>query len=196
MQFQNWLSEYAASRDEDVSRIHNAVKLFNLYTTRFEEVRILDFHEDGSLEEKFVCDYIPGSSNSCKAIRENGKHASSLNGSVNLDSEILAVEAYKRDLVDKSLSRKDVVGRVRERLSVTETPRICDSDLTKKLYEWLVASEQQLFGDVLPAKRIGVLNKDFGELLKKGQLCNLHVEKIFNDQDQSSPWIDFFREMK
>eukprot|EP00529_Nitzschia_sp_RCC80_P005887 CAMPEP_0113470346 /NCGR_PEP_ID=MMETSP0014_2-20120614/16393_1 /TAXON_ID=2857 /ORGANISM="Nitzschia sp." /LENGTH=1026 /DNA_ID=CAMNT_0000362903 /DNA_START=63 /DNA_END=3140 /DNA_ORIENTATION=- /assembly_acc=CAM_ASM_000159 len=188
MQFQNWLSEYSASRDEDVSKIHNAVKLFNLYTSRFEEVRVLDFHEDGSLEEKFVCDYIPGATNSCKAIREDEKHAPSLNGSVNLDSEILAVEAYEKNLVDKSLRRQDVVGRVGERLAGMELLRICDSNLTKKLYEWLVASEKQLFGEVLPAKRIGVLNKDFEELLKKGHLCHVHVEKIFNDQDQSSSW--------
>lgn len=69
-------------------------------------------HQEGNLVTNFMCKSLPSANNCCNRLKNGALEIPRENASIDLDHDIIAVEARKRGLLQKSLSRREVQDEV------------------------------------------------------------------------------------
>jgi hypothetical protein len=192
--FNDWFN--ALSQESEVSKIeHISMHLRDRYISSFDEVNFYPYHELADLEKNFVCKIVPGAIQTCESAKNSEKNTNEVSSlsTEYTDGDILAVNAYEKGLIKKGLDREHVADAIRNRLRSTgkNLARVCVSEVTKKLYDWMIDSEKSMLGSRWSSKRIAGINIDFQSFLESGKLCALDVEKEL----QNESWIAFFRSL-
>jgi len=191
--FNEWFD--VLTQESEVSKIeHLNMHLRDGYLSSFDNVEFYPYHDQADFQKDFVCRILL-LRQTCEITKEYGKDASK-KSSISTrytDGDILAVYAYGNGLIKKGLSRQHVADAVRNRIQSTGNvlSRVCPSNDTKKLYDWMVESEKAIFGSRWSSKRIAGINKDFQSFLESGKLCSLDVE----NEIQNGTWVDFFQSL-
>ena len=192
--FNDWFNAF--SQESEVSKIeHISMHLRDRYISSFDEVNFYPYHELADLEKNFVCKIVPGAIQTCESAKNSEKNTNDVSSlsTEYTDGDILAVNAYEKGLIKKGLDREHVADAIRNRLRSTgkNLARVCVSEVTKKLYDWMIDSEKSMLGSRWSSKRIAGINIDFQSFLESGKLCALDVEKEL----QNESWIAFFRSL-
>lgn len=192
--FNDWFNAF--SQESEVSKIeHISMHLRDRYISSFDEVNFYPYHELADLEKNFVCKIVPGAIQTCESAKNSEKNTNEVSSlsTEYTDGDILAVNAYEKGLIKKGLDREHVADAIRNRLRSTgkNLARVCVSEVTKKLYDWMIDSEKSMLGSRWSSKRIAGINIDFQSFLESGKLCALDVEKEL----QNESWIAFFRSL-
>ena len=192
--FNKWFNVFA--QESEVSKIeHISMHLRDRYISSFDEVNFYPYHELADLEKNFVCKIVPGAIQTCESAKNSEKNTNEVSSlsTEYTDGDILAVNAYEKGLIKKGLDREHVADAIRNRLRSTgkNLARVCVSEVTKKLYDWMIDSEKSMLGSRWSSKRIAGINIDFQSFLESGKLCALDVEKEL----QNESWIAFFRSL-
>jgi hypothetical protein len=193
--FSTWYEDFTSNWEptEFVEK-HPSVKLYRLYTPLFDNVVIFDMHQDGDLVTNFMCNVILKADNTCLKLKGNKIQLPIANPSVNLGHDILSVYAYDKGYVDKSLSRQEVVKAVGEYVKESDKsiPRYCHPGISKKMYDWLVASEVEIFGNEWSPERNTEMTESFNAFFATGKMCDVDAEEALRDQD----WVNFFQSLQ
>ena len=192
--FNKWFNVFA--QESEVSKIeHISMHLRDGYISSFDDVDFYPYNELADLEKDFVCRIVPGAIQTCESAKNSEKNTNKASplSTEYTDGDILAVDAYEKGLIKKGLARQHVADAIRNRLRSTgeNLARVCVSEVTKQLYDWMIDSEKDMVGIRWSSKRIAGINIDFQSFLESGKLCALDVEKEL----QNESWIDFFRSL-
>jgi hypothetical protein len=192
--FNKWFNVFA--QESEVSKIeHISMHLRDGYISSFDDVDFYPYNELADLEKDFVCKIVPGAIQTCESAKNSEKNTNKVSplSTEYTDGDILAVDAYEKGLIKKGLARQHVADAIRNRLRSTgkKLARVCVSEVTKQLYDWMIDSEKDMLGSRWSSKRIAGINIDFQSFLESGKLCALDVEKEL----QNESWIDFFRSL-
>jgi hypothetical protein len=193
--FSTWYEDFTNNwePDEFVEK-HPSVKFYHVYSPLFDNVVIFEKPQDEDLVTNFTCDLILKADHTCLKLKNNKVQLPTVNPSVNLDHDILSVYAYDKGYVDKSLSRREVVNAVGDyvKASTKNIPRSCHPGISKKIYDWLVASETEMFADEWSPERNAEMTESFNAFVATGKMCDVDVEEALRDQD----WVDFFQNLR
>lgn len=192
--FSSWYQDFTHNwESSEFVEKHRSVEFHHLYTPLFDDVVVYNMHQDGDLVTNFMCDVIPRADHTCLHLTTNKIQLPTVNPSVDLDNDILAVYAYDHGYVDKSLSRREVVNAVGKYVKQHDKtiPRACHPGISKQIYDWLLASEKELFINEWSSKREDELADSFKAFFEKGKLCDVDVEEALQDQD----WVEFFESL-
>lgn len=192
--FSTWYQEFTQNWEpSELVKKHRSVEFYHLYTPLFDNVVIYDMHQEGDLVTNFMCDVIPRADHTCLKLKHNKIDLPTVNPSVDLDHDILAVYAYDKGYVDKSLSRREVVNAVGKFVKESDKslPRACHPGISKQIYDWLVASEEEMFADSWSPTRSAEMTASFKTFFAKGKLCDVDVDEALRDQD----WVNFFHSL-
>ncbi|KAG7338714.1 hypothetical protein IV203_037316 [Nitzschia inconspicua] len=192
--FSAWYLEY--THDWGPSELvgkHRSVEFYHLYAPLFDNVIFYDMHKEGDFVTNFICDVIPRADHTCLKLKNNKIQLPPENPSVTLDHDILAVYAYDKGYVDKSLSRPKVVAAIGQYVKESNKilPRSCHPGTSKQIYDWLLATEEEMFPDSWSSTRQEELAESFKTFFRKGVMCDVDTEEVLRDQD----WIDFFQSL-
>ena len=195
--FNAWFIAFTENISDQKELEQLDLNLRDKYVSSFDDVDFYAYHQRKELVSNFVCHIIPKASKSCKAAKALDDDDSIVRGPTLLsdntaESDILAVRAFEKGLIPKDASRTTVRNSIKAKLTSSSTTlsRICDSQVTKRLYDWMIESERNMLGDSFTSKRIAWINQDFQYVLESGKLCALDIEKELQKQQ----WVEFFRE--
>ena len=189
--FSDWYKKFTEYFDRsDLAKRHRSVELVNAYEPLFNKVVVHSMHQEGDLVTNFMCDSVPEATNCCNRLRKGALEIPLENASVNLDHDIIAVEARNRGMLQKRLSRPEVVAAVSTFIEKTnkEIPRKCDHEMIEEIRGWLLDSEKELFYENWTEDQTSELQQIYDVYLEKGKLCDVDLTKVFADED----WMDFF----
>ncbi|KAL3912413.1 MAG: hypothetical protein SGILL_006894 [Bacillariaceae sp.] len=189
--FSDWYKQFTKKFDRsDLVSSHRSVELVNTYTPIFDNVVVHNMHHEGDLVTNFMCDSMPDTTHCCERLKKGALEIPRENGSVNLNYDIIAVEARKRGFLQQRLKRPDVneaVARFVKRTNI-DIPRKCDNEMIDEIRGWLLGSEERLFKDVWSEEKTQELNQTFDTYLEKGKLCDVDLDQIFANEK----WVNFF----
>eukprot|EP00535_Pseudo-nitzschia_heimii_P007036 CAMPEP_0197190542 /NCGR_PEP_ID=MMETSP1423-20130617/21839_1 /TAXON_ID=476441 /ORGANISM="Pseudo-nitzschia heimii, Strain UNC1101" /LENGTH=844 /DNA_ID=CAMNT_0042642941 /DNA_START=241 /DNA_END=2778 /DNA_ORIENTATION=+ len=157
------------------------------YAAVFEDVDVHAVHTAKNL----LCKILPGAARACTAAEE----APMISDNEFAAADLLAVRAHDMGLVSglsRTVVRDAVLGEVQRRSTTEPLARICNAEVTKRLYDQLIGDESTLRGDQFPSKRrISRINEEFQHLLESGKLCALDADKLLRDDG----WKQLFRQL-
>lgn len=190
--FNSWF--HSVSDDSIMQKLeYLGVDLRGTYASSFDDVDFFAYRPGETLAKDFICQVVPGSTQACKALsalktKELEERALLPNY---IEADILAVRAHEKGLVKKEISRETLRNTILWKLQSTRKPlaRICDSGVTKHLYDLMIDIEKKITGDNFNSKRIAWVNQDIQDFLKVGKLCNIDIEKELQDLT----WVNMFR---
>jgi len=190
--FNKWFDAFA--QDSIVKKIEQlSMHLRDLYISSFDDVDFFAYHQRDDLVRNFVCKLVPEATQSCATLKNADAKSSNTKWIVSnyTEADILAVHAHESGLVKKEVSRETVRNAIMEKLRSMEKvlSRVCISEVTKQLYDWIVENEKSIIGANFTSKRIAWINEDFQYFMESGKLCALDVEKEL----QEKRWLDFFK---
>lgn len=175
----------------DLVSNHPSISFKDAYKPYFDQIKVYDIDQEGDLVTNFMCQMIPGASKTCHRLKLGSINLPALsNPSVNLDHDILSVQAYEHGLIDERLSRPSVVEEVKKHLqnSGMMLPRKCDSEVRDQIHDWLLDSEQAMFPDAWSPSTSDALDSQYTTYYAKGKLCDIDIETVLSDE----AWIRFF----
>ena len=193
--FQQWLNEYFTKESETINlKELLGGHLRDAFVSSYEDVEYLAYHEGDDLlvTTNFLCQILPGATNSCAAAKKQSPPTEpQLESIIDADADHIAILAHDGGLVDGHVSRAKLRDAIHLKLaSKAEASRICDSSETKQFYDWMIQSEKDMMGDRFSSKRIAPINQEFQSLLESGKLCPLDLEAELADES----WVTFFRD--
>jgi hypothetical protein len=189
--FSEWYFEFIYYWDQTkLVEKHRSVDFYNIYAKLFDDVIVYDMHADGDLVTNFMCEIIPQADHSCIQLQEHKIALPTVNPSVNLDHDILAVAAHEQGYIHGKITRREAVDAVAKHVKATgkKLPQKCNDSIINQMYDWLERSEKYMFADEWTEERNAAMNESFQTDLAKGKLCDVDVEEIFKDEE----WIHFF----
>lgn len=192
--FTDWYKEYVQYwQPSELIGKHRSVEFYNLYESAFpNEVIIynMDRASGDNFVTDFMCNVVQDAEKSCAALKSNEVELSTINPSVKLSHDILAVAAYEQGLVDKSLSRQEVVAAVTKYVEDNNVsfPIECSSEVVDQIRDWFFGSEAVMFPDDWTDLKREELLGVFDSFVAKGKLCDLDVQKTLDDDN----WKTFF----
>ena len=198
--FPSWYRDYTQYWEPtEFASKHRSIEFYNLYKEYFKNVILYNMHQEGSMMEDFVCNIVKAT-HACESVKEYENKTTTVNGSVNLDHDIISVSAYEMGLLSKSGKRKEVVEAVSSHIRETgkNLPRNCDAVITHQIRDWLVDTEKIMvetdantntadWSDTIEAD----LMESYDSFVKKGKICNVDVEAVLADEE----WIRFFQSL-
>jgi hypothetical protein len=190
-EFTTWYRDYIKFWDSsELPNKHRSVEYFKLYDEVFKNVVVYNMHQGGDFLTGFFCDVLKAT-HSCQKLQEHEIDLSEVNASVNLDHDILATFFYDQNLVDKSLSRKEVVAAITNFIAQSgkAIPRSCDNDAIDQIFDWLVKSEKIMMEEKWSDDSEEYLKKLFDAFVAKGKLCDLDRDAVIQDEE----WRAFFQ---
>ena len=190
--FNQWINAFAEDFDAQNIQELLGMHLRDAYASSFKDVDYSAYYpQTDVMVTKFVCQILPGATNTCNLVKAEMKTESLLDDFV--EADILAVGAHERGLVGTQVSRDALREAIHKKLLAGKKTlsRICVAAVTKQLYDWMILNEHTMLGNRLFAtKRIALINQDFQELLQSGKLCAVDVEKELSGET----WVSFFRD--
>jgi hypothetical protein len=192
--FPAWYKEFTKYwQPSELVRKHRSIEFYDLYKEVFDDVVVYNMHQEGDMLTNFMCEVISVTPTSCDRIKNNYYPLKTVNPSVNLDHDILAVQAYEHGLIKKDMARKDAVAAVTSFVKQTNKaiPRKCDANVTSHIRGWLVESEKIMLHDTWSSGSEEMLGRVFESYLSKGKLCDIDSEAVLKDDD----WVHFFRSL-
>jgi len=188
--FSDWYQHFVRQfAPHDLGPNHPSVHFMNVYKLLFDRVTIYDMNQEGDLVTNFMCQMIPEAKRTCNHLKQ-GMTLPLSNPSVNVEHDILSVQAYENGLIDKKLTRSMVVSEVTKYVkeSGKVLSRRCDNGLIDQIRGWLLDSEKIMFPDKWSSDSRDALEETFGSFSSTGKLCDIDVENILSDDY----WIRFF----
>jgi len=189
--FSDWYKKYTHSfPSSDLVSHHPSIFFKETYEPYFDNIQVFDMSQDGDLVTNFMCQMIPEAFRTCERLKQGTITVTSENPTLNLDHDIVSVQAYEHGLIDTSLSRPTVVEEVRKYVEEKglSVPKICNENIRNEIHDWLLNSEKAMFPKAWSPQTSDLLDKSFNENYSKGKLCDVDVEMVLNDED----WIQFF----
>ena len=189
--FSDWYRQYVNGfHSEDLAGNHPSIKFKNAYEPYFDHIEVYNMDQEGDMVTNFMCQMIPEAHKTCHRLKEGSVKLPLINPSVNVEHDILSVEAYERGLIGEGLSRPTVVEEVRKHLQNpgVSLPRRCDSELRKQIHDWLFESEKIMFPDSWSSSVSEALENQYEDYYDKGKLCDIDLEEALDDKS----WIEFF----
>ena len=192
--FGSWYDDYTRGWEpSELAGRHRSIEYFRLYRESFGKVLLYDMHRDGSMILDFLCN-IFGAAHACERMRSGEIPIEKVNGSVHLDHDILAVTAYERGLVPRTLSRQAVVAAVTARVQAEglSVPRRCDPARESQIRSWLVETERiaveedpvRFWSDAVER----ALLETYDSFVATGKLCDVDTDAVFRDEG----WMRWF----
>jgi hypothetical protein len=188
--FTAWYKEFTQYWDSsDLAPHHPSVHFMNVYKPYFDHVNIYDMNQKGDFVTNFMCQMFPEAPKTCKHLKEEMNLPLS-NPSVNVEHDILSVQAYENGLIDKKLTRSMVVSEVTKYVkeSGKTLPRQCETGMIDQIRDWLLDSEEAMLPDKWSADYRDALERTFNSYYPNGKLCDVDIEKVLSDND----WVEFF----
>jgi hypothetical protein len=188
--FSEWYRSFTEGWDRsDMVSKHPTIERINTYQPVFDEVVVHNMHQDGDFVTNVMCESVPGARHCCKKLKKDKLEVPLLNASVNLDHDIIAVEARTRGLLRRSLSRSEVVDAISKFVTTAKKviPQRCNYDMIVEIEKWLFSSEEDLFKSSWTDQKAHDLQKIFSSYVDAGGLCDIDLEQIFADKD----WVQF-----
>ena len=193
--FTDWYKKFVARfHSSDLASHHPSVGFKKVYEPHFDHIEVYDMTQNGDFVTNFMCQMIPQAFTTCQRLRQGSIDLPRRNPSVNVEHDILSVQAYEHGLVEKTLSRSRVVEEVRKHLlnpGIT-LPRHCDNAVKDQIHGWLFASEMAMFPESWTPEKSEVLDTIFDEFFSMGKLCDIDIESILGDE----AWIQFFSSLR
>lgn len=180
-------------KPSELAEKHRSIEYYNIYKEYFQNVIFYNLHQEGSMVTDFVCNILEAA-NSCEQIKSHEIEIEKINGSVNLDLDILSVNAYEKGLISKSLPRKNVLEAVTNYIRETgkAIPRNCHAETTDGIRDWLLDTEKIMMGeDNWPNTKKRELLDLYAAFVDKGKSCDVDVDAVLADED----WIAFFQSL-
>lgn len=162
-----------------------------------ENIRILNYHHPDGLVKHFLCDIMPDSMNTCNnRILNHLDLFSHKNPSQNLDSQLIAVEAADRGLIDIShFDRKTAVEVIEKCMQSIKVPVEClDNASSNALLETSIRLEQSIvnkYNDTNPHLNwlLSHESNHKEEFWASSQLfCSADIDAIMEDRQ----WLECF----
>jgi hypothetical protein len=195
--FSVWYKEFVSHFDSsDLVSNHPSIFFKNAYEPYFNHIEVYDMGQDGDLVTNFMCQMVPEASKTCHRLKEGTIYLPLSNPSVDVEHDILSVQAYEHGLVDinRGLSRSEVVEEVRKHLenhkSSITLPRKCDNGAMRdQIHDWLLDSEKAMFPEAWSPSVSEDLENQYNDYYYgKGNLCDVDIEAVMSDEK----WIEFF----
>ena len=188
--FSTWYKQFTQYWDSsDLAPHHPSVHFMNAYKPYFDHVNIYDMNQEGDFVTNFMCQMLPEAPNTCKHLKQ-GMTLPLSNPSVNVEHDILSVQAYENGLIDKKLTRSMVVSEVTKYVkeSGKTLPRRCEIGIIDQIRDWLLDSEKAMLPDKWSPDNRDALEKTFNSYYPNGKLCDVDIEKVLSSND----WVEFF----
>lgn len=172
---------------------HPSIHFMNVYKPLFENVNVYDMYQDGDFITLFHCQMIPEAKKTCAHLKK-GISLPLSNPSVNVEHDIISVEAYERGLIDRSFDRPTVVAKVTQFLKRTNKvlPRVCDDETINEIHGWFQESEEIIFPNTFSSTNRKESLESVFDQFASSKLCDVDVDKILADNE----WVDFFMTIK
>ena len=196
--FSDWYKDFVSHFDDPSDLVSNHPSIFfkNAYEPYFEHVEVYDMGQDGDFVTNFMCQMVPEASKTCRRLKDGTIDLPLSNPSVNVEHDILSVQAYEHGLIDinRGFSRPDVVEEVRKYLENNKSsitlPRKCDERaMRNQIHDWLLDSEKAMFPEAWsPSVREDLEYQYTDYFYGKGNLCDVDIGAVMSDEK----WIEFF----
>ena len=189
--FTDWYKQFVSAYHSSALAVnHPSLSFKRAYDHLFDDIQVFDMGQEGDFVTNFMCQMIPEASTTCQRLTDGEIDLPLSNPSVNVEHDILSVQAYERGLIEAKLSRPQVVEEVRAHISDSgiTLPRKCDDDVTKQIHDWLFESEMLMFHTDWTSDLTKALDTSFDKDYNKGKLCDIDIESVLEDK----AWIDFF----
>lgn len=170
------------------------------WDAQFSDVRVFNMHDNDNFVGAFFCEMIPEARQICDHVWSQPSVTVKKNMSTNkaLHFDMLAVEAYKRGWIDKSLSRLTVAREIEafssklEKLhSMAGFPLLCLSkNQTESLLDQTISIEREMIPEFSPAREAEIRSK-FAQALEERKFCSVDVDKALEDKR----WQMFFKSL-
>lgn len=192
--FSSWYKEFTRYWDtsELVSK-HRSIAFRNAYQPYFKNIVVHNMHQEGDLMTNFMCDSVPDAPHSCNYLKNQTKRMPRDNKSVDLDYDILAVQAKESGVLRTTFKRKFVGSRIQKFVEETgkKIPRVCDMEVINEIRNWLFDSEKEMFQETWSEDKTSELEDTYNSYLESGKLCDIDFDQVFADQE----WLDFFHSL-
>lgn len=189
--FSDWYQHFVGQfHSSDLSSNHPSIVFKNAYEPYFDDIEVYNMEQEGDLVTNFMCQMVPSASKTCNRLKEGSIELPLVNPSMNMEHDILGVQAYERGLIDESLSRPTVVEAVRDHIQTSgmDLLRNCDSDVRDQIHDWLLDSEKAMFPDEWSPSKSDALENTYKIDYAEGKLCDIDIEAILSNE----AWIEFF----
>ena len=191
--FNEWYAAFVHESGGQIPTMEH-LHLRDNYISSFEDVVFHPYHGQIESGRDFICKLVPDATMTCDSIKKynttEDRDKESLLSTEYTDGDIIAVKAYDQGLIKEGLSRQYVSDAVRNHLRTTGKvlARVCVSNVTKQLYDWMIESEKSMLGRRWSAKKIAEINDDFQLFIESGKLCAIDIEKELREE----MWLHFF----
>lgn len=171
------------------------------YEDRFDNVWFFNMHMEGDFLPNFFCKMVPEAGSLCEYLRtEYTSIVKNPSTSKHVHFDMIAVEAYKRGWLDKSLARRDVAQAVEDFSAeqgydkMTDFPLDC---LTPEQTESLLSQSLSFESKTVPKyfaspKGEVVLREGFAASLEKHKFCTVDVDVVLEERK----WQKFLKNMR
>jgi hypothetical protein len=191
-----------------VAKVHTGMYLpytdtiVKLYRDLENQVRIMNIHLDNiTVTSNFVCKILPNAPNSCQAsLDQSSKKGHMTNPSINLDYDLIAVDAVDRGMLGRrggtKLDRRRVVRTLKqyhnEKLESRPLPLECvDQVSLEAMLAESMRLERELVPDFYEAHEEQHRN-NFWNAAAKNKFCSVNTTAVLIDPD----WLSLFEQLK
>ncbi len=187
---------------------HLSLYAIQYFSKHFRDVQVFDLHQQGDVFTNFICQMIPGATNTCHHLRKKASLESNMmkRESHSFDADRLALAAYNEGILHKNIRRTDAVQKVANYLLSTDdlsdrNHLVCLSDGLKARFlnaslwfESEVALSKSKGGDIQTVFHRNVVDhiQSFHKAVDGAKFCEVNTESILMLEN----WRTFFAKMK